>query len=452
MPRNQTTAAAPCVRILLLALLGAALLPSLAPAKKKADAQGKRWSVRYVSGALNLPSRARVLLTVGDDAISGESKHGGAFTIPTAAIAEVGYDQRSHSKGWAWLKGASSAGGGGGYSGLAAAPLLIGAAIAAPFKTKEHYVRLLWQKGGEVEEAVFEVGKDDYLGLLADIQRATHKPWKDMPAERTRVDEELKKAREHRLPLELDRNTVVGDGEIKAGIYQMIVLERGADLAELFLFPGNDVNPKDAVAQIMARTAPPAAGVTFAKAVYRDEAGLTTISEIRLPEKTLLLYGPTIPHSEVPAARRFYAGDGWWAIVSRVEHEGQPALRFPVAHIKPGRLYRCRGFLVVTRDEVAYEPGADIDNRCDFFRAARGSVRASQASSKWIGATLKVDVKEKKYSFTALLERGTGEQRLPVLGKTREAGEEFGRFFVQAVTDFESAQRETQPPPAAPPK
>lgn len=449
MSRSQPAAGAPCARILLSALLCAALLPGFAHAKKKADAQGKRWSVRYVSGAFNLPSRARVLLTVGDDAISGESKHGGAFTIPTAAVAEVGYDRQSHSKGWAWLKGAGSAGGGGAYSGLAAAPLLIGAAIAAPFKTRAHFVRLLWQKGGEVEEAVFEVGKDDYLGLLADIQRATHKPWKNMPAERMRVDEELKKAREHSLPLELDRNTVVGDGEIKAGVYQMIVLEREADLAELFLFPGKDVNPKDAVAQIMARTAPPATGVTSTKAVYRNEEGLTTISEIRLPSKTLLLAGPTIPHREVSAARRFYGGGGWWAIVSRVEHEGQPALRFPVAHLKSGRLNRCRGFLIVTRDEVSYEPGADIDNRCDFFRAARGSLRASQATSKWSGATLKIVVHEKSYSFTALLERGNGEQRLPVLGKTREAGEEFGRFFVQAVTDFESAQRET-PPPSAP--
>jgi hypothetical protein len=452
MPRAQSAAAAPGARILFLAMLCATLLPSLVPAKKKTDAQGKRWSVRYVSGALNLPSRTRVRLTVGDDTISGESKHDGTFTIPTAAIAEIGYDQQSHSKGWAWLKGAGSAGGGGTYSGLAAAPLLVGAAIAAPFKTKEHYVRLLWQKGGEVEEAVFEVGKDDYLGLLADIQRATHKPWKDMPAERMRVDEELKKGREHSLRLELDRNTAVGDGEIKAGVYQMIVLEREADLAELFLFSGKDVNPKDAVAQIMVRTAPPAAGVTSARAVYRNEEGLTTISEIRLPGKTLLLAGLTIPHSEVPPARRFYAGEGWWAIVSRVEHEGQPALRFPVAHLKPGRLYRCRGFLVVTADEIAYEPGTDIDNRCDYFRAARGNLRASQATSKWSGATLKVIVHEKTYSFTALLERGTGEQRLPVLGKTREAGEEFGRFFVQAVTDFESAQRETQPPPAAPPQ
>ena len=450
MSRNESPAAMSCGQILLFALLCVALLPSLAQAEKKADAQGKRWSVRYVSGALNLPSRARVLLTVGDEAISGESKHGGVFTIPTAAIAEVGYDRQSHSKGWTWLKGASSAGGGGGYSGVVAAPLLIGAAIAAPFKTKEHYVRLLWQKGGEAEEAVFEVGKDDYPGLLADLQRATHKPWKDMPAERMHVDGELKKAREHSLPLELDRNTAVGNGEIKAGVYQMIVLEREANLVELFLFPGKDVNPKDAVAQIMARTVPPAAGVTSAKAVYRNEEGLTTISEIRLPEKTLLLAGPTIPHSETPAARRFYAGDGWWAIVSRVEHEGQPSLRFPVDHLKPGRSYHCRGFLIVTHDEVAYEPGTDIDNRCDYFRVARGELKASQATSKWSWATLKVVVKEKNYGFTALLERGSGEQRLPRLGKTREAGEEFGRFFVQAVTDFESAQREPQPPAAAP--
>ena len=438
-------------RLLVVLLLPAIILAvSVAEARGKKSAPAKRWSARYVSGALDLRVGSHVLLTVGADAIAGEEKHGASFSIPIAAIAEVGYDQQSHSKGWAWLKGAGSAGGGGGHSGIVAAPLLIGAALAAPFKSKEHYVRLLWQEDANVKEAVFEVGKHDYLELLAEIQRATGKPWRNMLDERKRLDDELSKATYRRIPLELDRNIAQGDGEVRAGAYQIVVLEREANLAELFLFSGKDASSKVAVAQIMARAAPSVAGVASARVLYREEEGLTTIAEIRLPEKTLLLAGLTIPHSELPAARRFYAGDGWWAIVSRMEHGGQPALRFSVAHLKPGRSYRCRGFLFVTRDDVSFEPGADVDNRCDYFRATRDDLKVSQSTSRWIGATLKIVVRKKTYSFTALLERGSGEQRLPMMGKTREAGEALGRYFVQAVTQFEDAQRETQPAPAAP--
>jgi hypothetical protein len=65
-----------------------------------------------------------------------------------------------------------------------AAPLA-GAAIFAPFKTRTHFVHIFWNDAASSpSELNLEIGKKDYAGVLAELQRLTGKPWRNLPEER----------------------------------------------------------------------------------------------------------------------------------------------------------------------------------------------------------------------------------------------------------------------------
>ena len=57
---------------------------------------------------------------------------------------------------------------------------------------------------------------------------------------------------------------------------------------------------------------------------------------------------------------------------------------------------------------------------------------------------LKVTVQGKNYIFQPIFEQASGNGRIAMLGKTRDAARDYAEFFVQAVTDFDSAMAKGQ--------
>ena len=131
--------------------------------------------------------------------------------IPDSGVAATGYDYSSHSKGWAWLAAAVSPNlynSGGPGTPLILAPILVGAAVAAPFKTTKHYVRIFWNGAEGPDEILMEVGKSDYADVLAELQRVTGKPWHDLPKERERLRAEIDQTKSAKKQLLLDLSLI----------------------------------------------------------------------------------------------------------------------------------------------------------------------------------------------------------------------------------------------------
>ena len=74
---------------------------------------------------------------------------------------------------------------------------------------------------------------------------------------------------------------------MKAGLYQLVLLERGPDRGELYLFRGAEVKPQKLVAQAMVGIDKRATQAPGSRATYKLGNGSDTIVEIQVRDKTL---------------------------------------------------------------------------------------------------------------------------------------------------------------------
>jgi hypothetical protein len=248
-----------------------------AAAQAKQQPQDRQWSVKILGQKLKM--------TVSEQEIVCRKRKRVTLTIPVAQVTELTYDIVAHSKGRGALKTLGGAGSGEGAV-LAAGPLLVGAAIAAPFKTKKHFVGIQWREEGWERKETFEVSKTDYQAILMELARVTRKPWEDLPEARNKLGKELEQARDKFL-LKLDRKAFIGAVELKAGLYQLVLLEHGPDRGELYFLRGAGVNPQKLVAQAMVGIDKRATQAPGSRATYKLGNGSDAIVEIQVPDKTL---------------------------------------------------------------------------------------------------------------------------------------------------------------------
>jgi hypothetical protein len=101
------------------------------------------------------------------------------------SVTDVTYDNSSHRKSRGWLRAAGEIDQSPLVLGVypVAAPLAV-AALAAPFKTKSHFVYISFDdaESGSTEVSL-EIGKAHYAGVLAELQKLTGKPWRNLPEE-----------------------------------------------------------------------------------------------------------------------------------------------------------------------------------------------------------------------------------------------------------------------------
>jgi len=410
-----------------------------------AAGKDKQWPVKYVAGSKKSQQGAKLELTVSNQAITGRKGKDIVLEIPAANVIEVGYDDSSHNRGWAWLNaageaaGAGSGAGGSGYGGLVFAPVLVGAAVMAPFKSTQHFVRLLWQDSGVPSEALFEVGKDDYGAVLLALQNLTGKPWQDLPEARKKLLGEIEGAKDQSVPLQLDRTVVLNEAEMKPGNYRVILLERSENRGEAYFFAGPEVRPEHVTAQAVVRIEPSKAEAASSEVEYAIEMGAETLAVVQLADRKLVFDYGGLPARIARSDHSFYGGSTKWATVIRTDYKGEAALRFHVIHNPFPRV--CHEFIYVTHTLVASEIAPNSpQSGCLTFSAPRADVKAI-APRKWTNRFLEVTVRDKNYSLQPILEEGNGRSRVAGLGKSRDAAREWAAFFVQTVSDFDAVEQ-----------
>lgn len=262
------------VRCLAVWLAGSLIAPAPAWSQKpRTTPEGTEWPMKYEVGDLGLKQGTQMQVTVGDKTVFCQPEEGRAFTIPVAGVKEITYDVKVRRR----LAEAA-----------AVAILSLGAtAVFAALKTKKHFVNVVWSEETSEKEVVFKVGKGEYAAFLADLQRVTGKPWKNLAQEREMVQQELKTNANQKIPIELDRRVQLTDGVLQPGRYQLILLERPGNKGEAYFFASNDVNVKKIAASGVVEIQAEAGTLSSPTVEYREEGAVTRIAKIRLRDKAL---------------------------------------------------------------------------------------------------------------------------------------------------------------------
>ena len=157
-------------------------------------------------------------------------------------------------------------------------------------------MRILWENQGNPSEVLLEVEKQDYHAVLEEFQRLSGKPCVDLPQTRKKLVSEIEQAKGRSAPLEIDRNIVLYEAEMKPGRYQAVFLERPGNHGEVYFFSGTDVNPERISAQAVVNVETLNSETTNPGVTYAMEHGVETINEIQLPGKKLVFVSdpPTV--------------------------------------------------------------------------------------------------------------------------------------------------------------
>ncbi len=420
---------------LLLSLLLSAL--PLAGAQQEAGGKTKGWPVKVlVAGSL----QTRGTLEISQSTIALKEEKGPDQEIPISKVAEVTYDNSSHSKSRGWLHAAKGIAGTPFILGVypVAAPL-VGAAFAAPFKTRAHFVRILWNDAEYgPTEVLLEIGKKDYAGVLAELQSLTGKPWRNWPEERKKRLQDIQSGKVAKQSFTLEQLVLVNDAELKPGPYVIVVLERPQDAGEVYFYRGTDLNPNHIVTQAVVKIEKRSSTQAGVTPIFATASGVQSIVALEMPDETLRFTASAVPEN---CAWSFYAGSGQWAMVMRTTYKGETAFRFFVE-----APFSCTTFVYVTRERFAFE------GNCTEFEVARGEAKATTLSGE-SNRYLQVTVKDKSWTFRPFLEFPPSQMQAPTryMANTRiSAAEqsgivarEFSKFFVRTVTDFDAVERET---------
>ncbi len=248
----------------------------------------KEWAIVYMWGTKDIEQSWKLKMAVGKDAIVCRNPAGKAFTIPVADVFEISYDTyaHSHEEGIARAGLGVVANSGGGVI-LTFPAVLVVTGLATQVKTNRHFVEILWQENGTTNEAFFELGRSDYLGVLEELTRATGKAWRNLPEERRKIKEELKQAKDSATALVIDRNVFLDSFPLKPGLYQLVLLERNENQGELYLFAGKKINPSKIVAQAHVRIERSPGPTGVLQATYKAVGEPPAITDIQLPHSSL---------------------------------------------------------------------------------------------------------------------------------------------------------------------
>jgi len=238
---------------------------------------------------------AKLELVITDQSARFKKGEETTLEIPAASISEVGYDNSSHNRGWAYLKAVGGGLHGSGEGMVIVAPILAPAAILAPFKSTKHFVRILREDKGSPSEVLLQVRKQDYHAVLDELQRLSGKPWIDLPQARKKLVSEIKQAKGRSVLLEIDRNIVLNGAEMKPGRYQVVFLERPGNHGEVYFFSGTKVKPKRISAQGVVNVETLNSETTNSGVTYVVEHGVETTNAIQLPGKKLVFVSGAPP-------------------------------------------------------------------------------------------------------------------------------------------------------------
>ena len=272
----------------------------ISPAVQNCAAQdavrGDHWNMIYHAGAAPIRTDSKVDVTLESGKILLRVKKGPEFAIPLQEITAVSSSVKGHY-GRVSLAEAKFAGslmtqpgrcGPGPDYGCAAVILtsLMLIAPSYPIKTTDRVVQIVWRERNLDEEIILKLHKGDFDPFLAQLEKATTKPWKNLDEEWVKVQHELKNAEPSKIAIGLDRRVTIAKVDLEAGIYEIIVLEREANRGELYFFLGSDVNIDRLAAVTEVEIVRPANDESKFQVDYKQDAGgKTKISSIQTPSK-----------------------------------------------------------------------------------------------------------------------------------------------------------------------
>ena len=247
--------------------------------KCKQTPRGKQFQMKLEEGTEPIKKGTKMKVTVGEERIICESGKMAPFSIPVADVVEVSYDIKSRRR---LAEGVGVA-----IAFWPAAPVLFF------MKTKKHFVNIVWEENGTGKEVIFKVGKGEYTFFLDELERVTGKRWKNLAMEGKRLQEErkqeqeaLKEAKSRRTSVTLDRPVRVGEAELSPGLYQIVAVEREENKGKLYCFAGKKVDTKKIAAAAQVEIVKKANDVAGVEVKYKEEDGITRISEILEPART----------------------------------------------------------------------------------------------------------------------------------------------------------------------
>ena len=238
---------------------------------------------------------SKMIVIIGRQSILCETEKESGFLIPVQQVVGVTYDNIAKRRYYLWA--------------VAAVPFVISAnspimfsppeyprlletliwagaivALTEAVKTKDHFVNILWQDGDRIKEAVFELGKKDYLAFLDQLQSVTGKGWANLPRMRETMRWELEDNQDEAMLVQLDQRVSFREAIIPPDLYQVVFLKRQEQYGALYFFRGSKVKIKNMVLVVPVEVLPRGEDSTASDVLYKEQPhGQTpSISEIRV--------------------------------------------------------------------------------------------------------------------------------------------------------------------------
>jgi hypothetical protein len=237
----------------------------------QANGQSKIKNLKYETGSIQIKQATKIKVSIEQEQITCQPELGQSFSIPLKAIKEVAYDTKSQRRTT--------------EAAILAAASPLGGIILYSIKKTKHYVSIVWDENGVEKDVIFLVPKNEKTSLLNELQAVTGKPWRDLDAEQKRTTQELEAEKKNAVSLQLDRTTYIGHTILKAGIYQVVFLNRGNGKGELYFFGGKKVKPEKSLAALKVEVTEPINTVSTTQVGYQEKDGKALISEIQMPTK-----------------------------------------------------------------------------------------------------------------------------------------------------------------------
>ena len=274
------------------------MLPLSSVAAAREPSQNRQWKARYKMGSrmeAAVKEDSKMIVIIGRQSILCETEKESGFLIPVQQVVGVTYDNIAKRRSYLYA--------------VAAVPFVISAyspnifsppefprlletliwagaivALTEVVKTKDHFVNILWQDGDRIKEAVFELGKKDYLAFLDQLQSVTGKGWANLPRMRETMRQELEDNQDEAIPVQLDQRVSFREAIIPPDLYQVVFLKRQEQYGALYFFRGSKVKTKNMVVVVPVEVLPRGEDSTASEVLYKEQPhGQTpSISEIRV--------------------------------------------------------------------------------------------------------------------------------------------------------------------------
>ncbi len=274
--------------------------PPAATALAPSEAKARKWDVdlRETSEKL-LTGRYKII--VGPQRVLGLKDDAIALAIPVSSLAAVSHavSGKDPGKDWfaMWDKALQGCGEGCMLIALPVGGVMgVGWLFAEVGNTTQHFIRIDWNELGVHKHAVFQCDAFHYKQLTEELRSVGSVNWIDIPEAAQEKQKQVESARILSLPITLDRAARIGEATLEPGEYHFLTVNSGGGRVELYFYAGREVTsaPQPLLARSVARLIPLSEGPNYAEARFKEDNGIISLDEIRLPDRILRLTEPSL--------------------------------------------------------------------------------------------------------------------------------------------------------------